>query len=350
MARSYAKIHVDIWSDQDFLALGRDAMVTYLFLLAQPKMRSCGVIDMQANRWAKKLDMSTEELASALQLLDAGRFVAIDHTTDELAVRTFVKHDAGDTKNWKVWTGVWSSLGAVESLTIREFVAANIPPAAFDPKAKPLFDSPPGTQWDWHSDTQSDPGTVGEDTQSDYQSDYQSGPNPIPNGIGSGISLSLSETVSDTETTTEPNPLEPVDNIGIRSQPAKRDGGSRQRPTGTSIHYRSAALISDYEFLIAQGSGAQIDNPAGYRLSIQRRVATEPRFARIIADNPTATAEQIRDIYLAPDPLESYDELLRNPTTRHTGHPYAANVTEMGDHTTHNTNGVEKRSQRVGTA
>ena len=126
--------------------------------------------------------------------------------------------------------------------------------------------------------------------------------------------------------------------------------GRRQRPTMPNIQILSAALISDYELIIAQGSGAQIDNPAGYRLSIQRRVATEPRFARIIADNPTATAEQIRDMYLAPDPLESYDELLRNPTTRHTGHPYAANVTEMGDHTTHNTNGVEKRSQRVGTA
>ena len=346
MARSYAKIHVDIWSDQDFLALSRDAMVTYLFLLAQPKMRSCGVIDMQANRWAKKLDMTTEELASALNLLEGGRFVAIDYTTDELAVRTFVKHDAGDTKNWKVWTGVWSSLGAVESIAIREFGAANIPSAAFDPKAKPLFDSPPGTQWDWHSDTQSDPVTVGEDTQSDYQSDYQSGPNPIPNGIGSGISLSLSETVSDTETTTEPNPLEPVDN----SQSVSDESALVVQLPRTDRGHPAVRMIADYEFMVAEGSGVRIDNPVGYLIGIRRRVEDDERFHRIIADNPTATAEQIRDIYLAPDPLESYDELLRNPTTRYTGHPYAANVTEMGDHTTHNTNGVEKRSQRVGTA
>lgn len=121
--------------------------------------------------------------------------------------------------------------------------------------------------------------------------------------------------------------------------------------TGSTKPSDAANLIADYELEIAKGQGVRIErSDAAYRLSIQRRVATEPRFARIIADNPTATAEQIRDIYLAPDPLESYDELLRNPTTRHTGHPYAANVTEMGDHTTHNTNGVEKRSQRVGTA
>lgn len=349
MARSYAKIHVDIWSDQDFLALGRDAMVTYLFLLAQPKMRSCGVIDMQANRWAKKLDMSTEELASALNLLEAGRFVAIDYTTDELAVRTFVKHDAGDTKNWKVWTGVWSSLGAVESIAIREFVAANIPPAAFDPKAKPLFDSPPGTQWDWHSDTQSDPGTVGEDTQSDYQSDYQSGPNPIPNGIGSGISLSLSETVSDTETTTEPNPLEPVDNSqSVSDESALVVDLPR---TGSGKIAEAANLIADYELEIAKGQGVRIErSDAAYRAGIIKRVVNDPRFTRICERHPTFTAHELRALYLAPEPLESYDELLRNPTTRYTGHPYAANVTEMGDHTTHNTNGVEKRSQRVGTA
>ena len=121
--------------------------------------------------------------------------------------------------------------------------------------------------------------------------------------------------------------------------------------TGSTKPSDAANLIADYELELAKGQGVQIDrSDAAYRAGILKRVVNDPRFTRICERHPTATAEQIRDIYLTPDPLESYDELLRNPTTRHTGHPYAANVTEMGDHTTHNTNGVEKRSQRVGTA
>ncbi len=37
---------------------------------------------------------------------------------------------------------------------------------------------------------------------------------------------------------------------------------------------------------------------------------TGPRFHRILDANRHATDNELRDIYLAPDPLESYDDLL----------------------------------------
>mgnify|MGYP003419327208 FL=1 len=121
--------------------------------------------------------------------------------------------------------------------------------------------------------------------------------------------------------------------------------------TGSTKPSDAANLIADYELEIAKAQGVRIErSDAAYRAGIIKRVENDPRFTRICERHPTFTTHELRALYLAPDPLESYDELLRNPTTRHTGHPYAANVTEMGDHTTHNTNGVEKRSQRVGTA
>ena len=121
--------------------------------------------------------------------------------------------------------------------------------------------------------------------------------------------------------------------------------------TGSTKPSDAANLIADYELEIAKGQGVRIErSDAAYRAGIIKRVTVDPRFTRICERHPTFTAHELRALYLAPEPLESYDELLRNPTTRYTGHPYAANVTEMGDHTTHNTNGVEKRSQQAGAA
>ena len=121
--------------------------------------------------------------------------------------------------------------------------------------------------------------------------------------------------------------------------------------TGSTKPSDAANLIADYELEIAKGQGVRIErSDAAYRAGIIKRVENDPRFTRICERHPTFTTHELRALYLAPGSLESYDELLRDPTTRHTGHPYAANATEMGNHTTHNTNGAEKRSQQAGAA
>lgn len=113
MARTYAKILLSSWSDEQWMALPPTTKLVYWFLLSQPKMRSCGVVDLAERRWAPRLGITADDLNGALSELVAGRYIAIDYDTDELAVRTFVKHDAGDTKNWKVWRGGWGSLAQI---------------------------------------------------------------------------------------------------------------------------------------------------------------------------------------------------------------------------------------------
>lgn len=295
MARSYAKIHVGIWNDPDFLALDRDPMLTYQFLLEQPKMRTCGVIDMQVRRWAPKLHMTAGELLAVLAHLVDRHFIAIDDDTDELAVRTFVKHDAGDTKNWKVWIGVWSSLDAVESDFLRSFVAFHMPDGAYEPKAKPSLTRP-----------LSIPSRSGPDPQSDTQSieekgdviDSQSDTQPIP----SGKSLATTDSVSATTTGPDPAHAPPDD------PPASANASVVVEDVIRSI--------AAYQAEVAKAQGVEPDKgwPA-YETGIANRVRRDDSatIADLIAQHPDRTAAQLRDAYHEPESLTSYDELIGAP-------------------------------------
>jgi hypothetical protein len=309
MARSYAKLHVHAWSDPEWVALDPLDKLVYLFLLSQPKMRSCGVVDMQARRWAPRLNISPESLAESLSRLVDLDYIALDLDTDELAVRTFVKHDAGDTKNWKVWIGVWSSLDAVESDFLREYVAFNMPDAAYEPKAKPSCIRPQSIPNRDVIDSQSianpdpiDPETEGAESGRD---DTETITNPIGNPIGNGIASgkSVTTSVSVTTTTTGANPQ-------THDQPDERPGGGTDQSTEAKI---TAALTAaaDHEATVSELTGAEIGNPGGYRHRIAERLRTERgEQLRSMAEDPDATVADLTEFLTRPVPLNSLDDLV----------------------------------------
>lgn len=91
-------------------------------------------------------------------------------------------------------------------------------------------------------------------------------------------------------------------------------------PTTTTNHLSPEAVVVDaieaiaeYELTVAQGSGVSIHRtPDAYRRGIVRRLGTEagPTLTAWLAAVPTLTAEQLRDRWLEPEPLTSYDELV----------------------------------------
>ena len=93
MARTEARIKTSIWTDNDdFRQLGPDAQWLYLAVLSQPTLNLCGVLPWSPRRIA--------ELAKGLTVRwvtkaagDLGDMVAIDVNTEELWVRTFLRHD-----------------------------------------------------------------------------------------------------------------------------------------------------------------------------------------------------------------------------------------------------------------
>lgn len=134
MARSHGKILASAWRDDDWLKLTGNAQRVYLLLLSQPKMTLCGVLDMAERRWARMAsDTSVSDInAALLELSDAG-FIISDGVTEELAIRTFAKHDINAGRmNSNLAKGFWRAWDGIESDALRELILAEIPDDLWD--------------------------------------------------------------------------------------------------------------------------------------------------------------------------------------------------------------------------
>ena len=57
MARSEARLSVEIWNDPDFLALSADAQRMYMFLISQSDLAHDGVLALRERRWPAPLEI-----------------------------------------------------------------------------------------------------------------------------------------------------------------------------------------------------------------------------------------------------------------------------------------------------
>lgn len=94
MARDHARIQLGIWNKDDFRALPASAQHTYLAIISAPRLSYCGVLDYIPGRLAAlSKGTSASKVEASVKVLEAARFVIVDRTTSELAVRTYVRHD-----------------------------------------------------------------------------------------------------------------------------------------------------------------------------------------------------------------------------------------------------------------
>lgn len=94
MAREYARVKVGIWADSDFRLLSDSAQALYFRLISSPTMSLCGVADWRPKRLAAlTAGMTVERIWEVgFELAQAG-YVVIDDETEEVLVRSFVRHD-----------------------------------------------------------------------------------------------------------------------------------------------------------------------------------------------------------------------------------------------------------------
>ena len=119
MARSYANIMTSIWDDEDFCALSAGAQRTYFMLVTQPDINACGTLALTLRRWSLTLPpRERKNLAKWLDELAATTFIVMDERTEELLVRTFVKHDGG-YKNPKRLAAIWATADVIRSSSVR---------------------------------------------------------------------------------------------------------------------------------------------------------------------------------------------------------------------------------------
>lgn len=94
MARDHARVLVAVWGDRDWRALPSQAQRVYILALSQPGLTYAGVAPYSVGGWAKlATDTSQNAIRKAVNALEERRYVVVDEETDELFIRTFVRHD-----------------------------------------------------------------------------------------------------------------------------------------------------------------------------------------------------------------------------------------------------------------
>lgn len=93
MANAAGMLKESIWRDKAFRALPRAAQATYAQLLSQKELDRAGMQPLQVAKWAKGCDACTaEDIMADLKVLQDRRFVFFDEDTDELFIRSYMRH------------------------------------------------------------------------------------------------------------------------------------------------------------------------------------------------------------------------------------------------------------------
>ena len=133
MAREYARIKVSIWNDNDWReTMSLPAQALYTTLLTDPGINLAGVCDWRPNRIARKSRGATVDLirAAAAELQDGprvdgsgpARFVLVDEETEEILIRSFVRHD-DVLKSPNMTVAMCNAQGMTASPLLREWIA-----------------------------------------------------------------------------------------------------------------------------------------------------------------------------------------------------------------------------------
>jgi len=126
VARDRASIRIDMWADEDWRSLSLEAQHLYMLLLSHPTLSYAGVADWRAGRIsAMTAGHTAAGVIDAANQLQAARFVLADDGTEEILVRSFVKHD-GLMKQPKLVVSFSVAYAAVASPSIRQVLAFEI--------------------------------------------------------------------------------------------------------------------------------------------------------------------------------------------------------------------------------
>lgn len=264
MARTRATIHVTALNDADFRALPALAKYLYWVLLAQSKLTISGCLDLKVVRWAEVSPDTPPELVDCLLgILEDHRYVAIDRETDELVIRTFVKHDVAGNKNSQ--RGVWGAWQGIESPFLRHVVVLNIP----------------GSMWDNPDVPAPDEAKALRDL-------------PLPDRPSRRSSRDLLERVME----------QAIEGASVRSSERSIEPPS---PVPSPAPATSTATVLDRAALQlglaeAERRGGEIGSPAGYAKSRapEYRATYEARWLAHLDTCPTATADELVALVLRP--------------------------------------------------
>lgn len=153
MAREYARVKVTIWADTDFRSLTPKAQHLYFMLLTSPNLNMAGIADWRPQRIVRMAaGWTTSAVTNAAEELEDRGFIVIDEDSEEVLVRSFVRHD-GVLKSPNITRAMVKDYAAAGSDLIRETIAQEVqrgareePDAKGLPQATELLNKPESNQ------------------------------------------------------------------------------------------------------------------------------------------------------------------------------------------------------------
>lgn len=126
MARTHARILASIWDDPDFIALSPEAQRLYMLLLSQDTLSNSGRILLTVKRWSGGCrTTSVADIEKALAELDDAHFVAVDHDTEEVLIRSFIRND-GVVKQPQMMKSALREALVIRSARLRSMLAREL--------------------------------------------------------------------------------------------------------------------------------------------------------------------------------------------------------------------------------
>ncbi|WP_051179733.1 hypothetical protein [Nocardia concava] len=121
--RDHGRVLCKIWNDKEFRALPRTAQALYIQLLSQPTVNNAGVQPLMLSKWAKGCnEIDADSLMRDLAILVERRFIVIDTETEEVLIRSYIRHD-GLLKHKYLFKNALTCAEAVESEALRKVLA-----------------------------------------------------------------------------------------------------------------------------------------------------------------------------------------------------------------------------------
>ncbi|MCT7361205.1 hypothetical protein [Mycolicibacterium llatzerense] len=126
MARDHARIHLDIWGDDDWMDLPVDAQMLYFTLYTSEGRTLCGSHEWSPKRLAQRAgDWTVGRIEAAAEVLSRDLFLIIDADTDECLLRSWIKHD-GLWRTPNMAVSVANARGSLASKVLRGVIVYEV--------------------------------------------------------------------------------------------------------------------------------------------------------------------------------------------------------------------------------
>lgn len=126
MARDRASIRIDMWGDGDWRDLPIGAQHLYMLLMSHPTLSYAGVAEWHPGKLAAMTHGATSsDVIASATLLESEGFIVVEPDTDEVLVRSFIKHD-GLMKQPKLVVSMTTAYAAVASRRIQLVIANEV--------------------------------------------------------------------------------------------------------------------------------------------------------------------------------------------------------------------------------